>query len=173
MDDGFRSRSRNRQWPPQPPFVTRFRTSRRQVKRRAPTVRRLLAAHLIRIGDVDGGRRGPTLAQGAFLGLRTVTSCRSDSRMIFSVRAAVAPAIRPLAKASRLDIDAGLKTGDFACLSCSLAAIPHRPVRSWQGGCPWRPRLARRPRPCGSHHNRLSHDAKIHQLSVLTWEAGQ
>jgi hypothetical protein len=41
--------------------------------------------------------------------------------MIFSVRAAVAPAIRPLAKASRLYIDAGLKTGDFACLSCSLA----------------------------------------------------
>ena len=52
---------------------------------------------------------GPTLAQGAFLGLRTVPSCRSDSRITLSIRAAVAPAIKPLAEATRLEIDAGLR----------------------------------------------------------------
>jgi hypothetical protein len=63
------------------------------------------------------------LAQGAFLDLRTVASCCSDSRITLAVRAAVAPAIKPLAEATRLEIDAGLTLGDFACISCSLAAI--------------------------------------------------
>jgi hypothetical protein len=44
----------------------------------------------------------------AFLGLRTVSSCRSDSRMKIQIRAAVAPVIKPLAGATRFDIDAGL-----------------------------------------------------------------
>ena len=35
----------------------------------------------------------------------------------------MAPAIKPLAEATRLEIDTGLKTGDFACISCSPAAI--------------------------------------------------
>ena len=53
----------------------------------------------------------------------TMPSCRSDSRMTLSVRAAVAPAVKPLAEATRLEIDAGLQGGDFVCISCSLAAI--------------------------------------------------
>jgi hypothetical protein len=49
---------------------------------------------------------GPTLAQGAFLGLRTVPSCRSGSRITVLIRAAVAPVVKPLAGATRFDIDA-------------------------------------------------------------------
>ena len=62
-------------------------------------------------------------ANAAFLVLRTVASCRSDSRITLSIRAAVAPAIKPLA--GRLDWRStpDFKTGDFACISCSLAAI--------------------------------------------------
>ena len=35
-------------------------------------------------------------------------SCRSDSRVMLLIRAAVAPVVKPLAEATRLDIDAGL-----------------------------------------------------------------
>jgi tetratricopeptide (TPR) repeat protein len=71
-------------------------------------------------GDRDASS---STAQGAFLELPKVSSCRSDSRMSFQIRAAVAPAIKPLAEATRLEIDAGLRTGDYACRLCSLAAI--------------------------------------------------
>ena len=43
-----------------------------------------------------------------------VASCRSHRRTTLSIRAAVAPAIQPLAEATRLEIDAGPQTGDFA-----------------------------------------------------------
>jgi hypothetical protein len=63
------------------------------------------------------------IAIPAFHELPIVSSCRGDSRITLSIRAAVAPAIKPLAEATRLEIDAELKRGDFACISCSLAAI--------------------------------------------------
>ena len=66
----------------------------------------------------------------AFPALSPVPSCRSDSRITLSIRAAVAPVVKPLAEATRLDIDAGLLRGGFACISCTLAAIFLPP-------CPW------------------------------------
>ena len=62
-------------------------------------------------------------ANAAFPARQSMPSCRSDSRMSFQIRAAVAPVVKPLAEATRLEIDAGLQKRDFTCRSCSLAAI--------------------------------------------------
>ena len=48
-------------------------------------------------------------ANAAIFGLRTVASCRSDSRIKLSVRAAVAPVLKPLPGVTRFDIGPELK----------------------------------------------------------------
>jgi hypothetical protein len=45
---------------------------------------------------MGGKAEGPMLAQGAFLGSRTVPSFRSDSGIRFQMRAAVEPVLKPL-----------------------------------------------------------------------------
>jgi hypothetical protein len=87
---------------------------------------RLQGAHSSRAQTTTERRRfyPPILGQSrAFLSPLNMACCCSDSRMSFQIRAAVAPAIKPLAEATRLEIDAGLRKGDYACISCSLAAI--------------------------------------------------
>jgi hypothetical protein len=81
--------------------------------------------------QVEQGQFGPgfgpesdiaALVQGAFPGLRTVRSFRTDSRIeAFNSRCRGAGG-QPLAGATRLENDAGPKLEDFACISCSLAA---------------------------------------------------
>jgi hypothetical protein len=74
--------------------------------------------------------RCPALIQhcdAAFPGLWAVASCRGDGRMSFQFALPRRRRSSRSRKATRLEIDAGLYAGDFACISCSLAAISSPP----------------------------------------------